>query len=188
MINAWFKLVEETKAKYSVYDNDIHNFNKTGFQIGIIGLIKVITSFKRYIRPTLTQLSDCKWVIVIQSICVVGHITPLFIIYKGRVYISAQYKEMLILYNWKLSVSENGQTNNMFSFKWLKYFNTHIKVRQVGAYRLLILDRHKSHLNQKFKDYCLKNKILIFYMPPYLLYILQPLNIVCFLLLKLKYS
>jgi septation ring formation regulator EzrA len=30
-ISAWFKLVEDTKAKYSVYNNNIHNFNKTSF-------------------------------------------------------------------------------------------------------------------------------------------------------------
>jgi hypothetical protein len=30
-ISAWFKLVEDTKAKYSVHNNDVHNFNKTGF-------------------------------------------------------------------------------------------------------------------------------------------------------------
>ena len=65
VINMQFKLVKETKAKYSVYDDDIHNFNKTGFQIGIIRLIKIIISSKRYIRPTFTQLGDYKWVIVI---------------------------------------------------------------------------------------------------------------------------
>ena len=54
MINAWFKLVEETKAKYGVYNNNIHNFNKTRFQIGVIRLIKVVTGSKRRIRPTLT--------------------------------------------------------------------------------------------------------------------------------------
>jgi hypothetical protein len=30
-ISAWFKLVEDTKAKYSVCNNDVYNFNKTGF-------------------------------------------------------------------------------------------------------------------------------------------------------------
>jgi hypothetical protein len=30
-ISAWFKLVEDTKAKYSVCDDDVHNFNKSGF-------------------------------------------------------------------------------------------------------------------------------------------------------------
>ena len=31
VIGAWFKLVEETIAKYGVHPNDVHNFNKTGF-------------------------------------------------------------------------------------------------------------------------------------------------------------
>jgi hypothetical protein len=31
VINAWFKLVEETKAKYSVYNDNIYNFNMTRF-------------------------------------------------------------------------------------------------------------------------------------------------------------
>jgi hypothetical protein len=31
IISAWFKLVEDTKAKYSVHNNDVHNFNETGF-------------------------------------------------------------------------------------------------------------------------------------------------------------
>ncbi|KAF1930222.1 uncharacterized protein M421DRAFT_3965 [Didymella exigua CBS 183.55] len=30
-ISAWFKLVEDTRAKYSVHDYDMHNFNKTSF-------------------------------------------------------------------------------------------------------------------------------------------------------------
>jgi hypothetical protein len=30
-IGAWFKLVEDTKAKYGVYDDDVHNFDEIGF-------------------------------------------------------------------------------------------------------------------------------------------------------------
>jgi hypothetical protein len=31
IISAWFKLVEDTKAKYGVLDDDVYNFNKTSF-------------------------------------------------------------------------------------------------------------------------------------------------------------
>ena len=58
VIGAWFKLIKETKDKYGVLDNNIHNFNKTGFQMGIIGSIKVITGFKRHTQPELIQLGD----------------------------------------------------------------------------------------------------------------------------------
>jgi hypothetical protein len=85
-------------------------------------------------------------------------------------------------------VSENGWTNNTLALEWLKHFDTHTKARQVGAYRLLILDGHESHLNQDFKDYCLEHKILTLCMPPHLLHIIQPLDVVCFSPLKRKYS
>jgi hypothetical protein len=58
----------------------------------------------------------------------------------------------------------------------------------VGVYRLLILDGHESHLNQDFKDYCFKQKILTLCILPHSSHILQPLNVVCFSLLKRKYS
>jgi hypothetical protein len=62
-----------------------------------------------------------------QSICAAGYATPPFIIYKGRVHISAWYEEADIRHNWKLSVSENGQKNQMLSFEWLKHFNKYTK-------------------------------------------------------------
>jgi hypothetical protein len=30
-ISAWFKLVEDTRAKYGVHDHDVHNFDETSF-------------------------------------------------------------------------------------------------------------------------------------------------------------
>jgi hypothetical protein len=53
IIGAWFKLVEETKAKYGVHDDDVHNFDETGFQIGVIGTMKVVTGLERRVRPNL---------------------------------------------------------------------------------------------------------------------------------------
>jgi len=187
-ISAWFKLVEETKAKYGVHDDDVHNFNESGFQMGIIASMKVVTGSERRARPDIIQPGDREWVTLIQSICAAGYAIPPFIIYKGRVHISAWYEEADIPRNWKLSVSENGWTNNTLRLEWLKHFNAHTKTRQVGVYWLLILDGHESHLNQDFKDYCLEHKILTLCMPPYSSHILQLLNVVCFSPLKRKYS
>ena len=54
-IGAWFKLVEETKAKYGVHDNDVHDFDETGFQItlGVIGSMNVVTGLERRAHPKL---------------------------------------------------------------------------------------------------------------------------------------
>jgi hypothetical protein len=58
IINAWFKLVSQTKEQYSVHDNDFHNFDETSFQIGIIRSMKVVTGLERRTRPQLVQPSD----------------------------------------------------------------------------------------------------------------------------------
>jgi spore germination protein YaaH len=45
--SAWFKLVDKTKAKYGVYSHDVHNFDKTDFQMGINGTMKTVAGAKR---------------------------------------------------------------------------------------------------------------------------------------------
>jgi hypothetical protein len=188
VISSWFKLVQDTTSQYGVHPDDIHNFDETGFQMGVIGSMKVVTGSERRTRPNLIQPGDREWVTIIQGICAAGYAIPPFIIYKGRVHISAWYEEQDIPYDWKLSVSENGWTNNQLGLEWLKHFDQHTKTRQKGSYRLLILDGHESHLNKDFKDYCLVHKILTLCMPSHSSHILQPLDVVCFSPLKLKYS
>jgi hypothetical protein len=180
--------VSKTIAEFGIHKDDIHNFDETGFQIGVIGTMKVVTGSERRTRPQLVQPGDREWVTVIQAICSAGYATPPFIIYKGRVHISAWYEEEDIPHNWKLAVSENGWTNNALGLEWLKHFDVFTKMRQVGRYWLLILDGHESHVNQDFKDYCLEQKILTLCMPAHSSHILQPLDVVCFSPLKLKYS
>ena len=47
VVSAWFTLVEDTKVKYGIHDNDVHNFDETGFQIGVIRSMKVVTGAER---------------------------------------------------------------------------------------------------------------------------------------------
>ena len=88
-ISAWFKLVRDTLIQYRVHPDDIYNFDETGFQMGVIGSMKVVTGSERRTRPNLIQPGDREWVTVIQGICAAGYAIPPFIIYKGRVHISA---------------------------------------------------------------------------------------------------
>jgi hypothetical protein len=132
LISAWFKLVEDTKAKYGIHNSHVHNFDKTGFQMGVIGSMKVIADAERRTCPELIQPGDCEWVTAIGSICAAGYANPPFIIYKRRVHISAWYEETDIPHDWKLSVSQNGWTNNELGFVWLKHFDAHTRAGQVG--------------------------------------------------------
>jgi hypothetical protein len=132
-IGTWFKLVEDTKVKYSVHDDDAHNSNKTGFQMGVVGSMKVVIDAGRHTRPELVQPGDREWATVIQSICAAGYATQPFIIYKGRVHISAWYEEANIPRDWKLSVSENGWTNSALGPERLKHFDSHTNIAIIAA-------------------------------------------------------
>jgi hypothetical protein len=43
-VAAWFKLVEETRQTYGILDDNIYNFDETGFMMGVAATSKVVTS------------------------------------------------------------------------------------------------------------------------------------------------
>jgi hypothetical protein len=43
LIGAWFRLVQNMKAKYRILDYDFYNFDETGFIIGVICAAMVVT-------------------------------------------------------------------------------------------------------------------------------------------------
>jgi len=82
-INAWFRLVANIIAKYSIRSDDIHNFDETGFIIGVITSSMVITGAERRGNPKRVQPGNQEWVTVIQSISAQGWAAPPFIIVAG---------------------------------------------------------------------------------------------------------
>ena len=60
IIRDWFRLVRNTIAKYGILDEDIYNFDETGFQMGVISTAKVITGAERA-RPVSVQPGNRQW-------------------------------------------------------------------------------------------------------------------------------
>ena len=52
----------------------------------------------------------------------------------------------------------------------------------------MILNSYSSYITASFDYFCTKRKIIPLYIPPYLSYLFQPLDISCFALLKHYYS
>ena len=98
---------------------------------------------------------------------------------------AAQYN--IIPHNQLIGVSENSQTTNEISLTQLKLFHKHIKGRTISIYWLLVLDSYSSYINPKFNQFCLDYQIIIICIPAHLSYLLQPLDIGCFLALKQAY-
>jgi len=75
IIREWFHLVRNTIAKYSILDEDIYNFDETGFQMGVITTAKVVTGAERSNRPVLIQPGNREWVTAIDCIARIELVT-----------------------------------------------------------------------------------------------------------------
>jgi hypothetical protein len=188
VIGGWFQLVRRTIEKHGIAEQDIYNFDETGFQMGVISTSKVVTGSERRTRPKSVQPGNREWVTVIQAINSQGWKVPPYIIFAGTYHLSAWYEGSDIPADFKLALSENGWTTNELGIDWLKHFQQHTKDRTVGARRLLILDGHESHDSHGFRQLCEEYQIITLCMPAHSSHLLQPLDVGCFSPLKKAYG
>lgn len=187
-IRAWFDLVRNFTAKYGIRNEDIYNFDETGFLMGVLGPTTVVTSSDRTARAKLVQAGNREWVTVIQGVNSAGWTIPPFVVFKGKWHLSSWYEDGRLPHDWRVAVSENGWTTNEVTLDWLKHFNKFTWAKKVGGYRLLVLDGHESHHSYNFEEYCKENNILTLCMPAHSSHLLQPLDVGCFGPLKKAYS
>jgi hypothetical protein len=185
IIQPWFILVQNMKAKYGIIDEDIWNFDESGFMMGKITSQLVVTGLEKPGKAKKLQPGDREWTTLVQGVGATGKRIPPFLIFAGKVLISTWFTKDLPR-DWVIQVSPTGWTNNELALAWLEHFDTHAK--SVGAYRLLIIDGHESHCSIDFQDRCKEKKIIVLCMPAHSSHLLQPLDVACFSPLKRAYG
>ena len=58
VISAFFDELQKVKNQYSIVDEDIYNFNETGFAMGLITIIKMVSRAEMPGKPWLIQLGN----------------------------------------------------------------------------------------------------------------------------------
>jgi hypothetical protein len=185
-ISAWFKLVEETRQAYGILNQDVYNFDETGFMMGVASTSKVVTSSDTIGRAVDVQPGNRDWVTTIECINASGWSIPPFVILSGKLHQASWYRDLPA--DWVIALSDNGWTNDGLGLEWIKHFNSYTESCAVGAYRLLILDGHSSHATPEFDQFCMGHKIITLCMPPHTSHLLQPLDVGCFSPLKVLYG
>jgi hypothetical protein len=188
VIRGWFELVRNTIAKYGICDEDIYNFDETGFMMGIISTAMVVTSSDGRTNAKRMQPGNREWATVIQGVNSQGWTVPPFVIVAGKNHLTSWYQNSGFPPEWVIAVSENGWTTNERGMDWIRHFDQHTRSRTVGVYRLLILDGHESHHSDEFEEYCKEQNIITLCMPAHSSHILQPLDVGCFSPLKKAYG
>jgi hypothetical protein len=118
--------VGDTIAKYGVVEEDIFNFDETGFQMGVISTSKVITSSDRKGRLRTKQPGNRKWVTTIKAVNARGWVIPLFIIFDGKLHLSTWYNTGIPT-TWRIAVSDNRWTNDKLGLEWIQHFHENTK-------------------------------------------------------------
>ena len=188
LIRGWFKLVENTIAKYGIDPADIFNFDETGSMMGVIDSAMVVTRADRRGKPKTTQPGNREWVTVIQGVNSQGWAISPFMVFAGKNHLANWYQDRTIPGDWVISLSSNGWTTNEIGLEWIQHFEKHTQSRKVGGYRLLILDGHDSHHSTDFEFFCRDHNIVTLCMPAHSSHILQPLDVGCFSPLKRAYG
>ena len=187
VISSWFSLLRNTIAKYGILQEDIYNFDETGFLMGAFSSVMVVTTSEGRGKAKLIQPGKREWATVIQAVNSQGWAIPPYIILKGKVHMEYWYMETDLPGDWCIRVTDNGWTTDEGSLCWIKHFDNHTAHRTKGSYRLLVLDPETYH-STDFELYCRAHNIVTLCMPPHSSYLLQPLDVGCFGPLKEAYG
>ena len=76
-----------------ILQEDIYNFDETGFAMGLIATTKVVTRAEIYGYPSLLQPGNCEWVTAIKTINATGWALPSCIIFKAAYFKEAWFQE-----------------------------------------------------------------------------------------------
>lgn len=188
IIQGWFDLVRNMVAKYGILDEDIWNFDETGFMMGIISSAMVVTSSDGRGKAKMVQPGNREWATVVQAVSAYGDSIPPFIILAGKNHLQSWYRDSPLPSDWVVALSDNGWTTNELGLEWIKHFEKHTRTRTKGPKRLLVLDGQESHHSYDFEEYCKTNNIITLCMPAHASHLLQPLDVGCLGPLKRAYG
>jgi hypothetical protein len=92
-LSAWFRLVENMRAKYGITDSDFYNFDETGFMMGVICAAMVATRADRRGRGKAVQPGNLEWATAIICINSEGYNVPPFLVVQGKNHLANWYTE-----------------------------------------------------------------------------------------------
>lgn len=159
LIRKWFDTVQRTIIEYGITDDDIWNFDETGFSMGMTSRSHILTSSERKeSQRKLLMPGNREWVTVIEYINRSQALPPTVIL-KGKTFDKIWFN--MVPKDWRLEISDNGWTNDQIGLRWLqKSFIPKVRNISKGSKILLILDGHRSHLTGEFDRMCRQNDII----------------------------
>ena len=193
----YFDLVEQKIQQYDVQPQNTYNMDEKGFLIGFLTKTKrVFTRAAFDQKRILGAIRDGnrEWITLIVTICADGTSIAPGLIYKaetGNIQDSWVQDFEPTQHHVFFASSTSGWTNEDLGLSYIESIfdrETKAKARNGRDWRLLYVDRHGSHINMKWLEYCEKHRILVAVYPPHSTHRLQPLDVSVFALMATYYS
>jgi hypothetical protein len=141
LIADWFSRFYALREEFAVANEDIWNFDETGFQIGVgrtQWIITASTSKRSYLATDGTRTL----VTSVEAVSAGGAVIVEMLILPGKTHMERWYEnlgdDVLV------GVSDSG--NDELSYQYILHFNRQSKKTQVGAHRILLCDGYGSHI------------------------------------------
>jgi hypothetical protein len=173
-VSEWFSKLEATIQDFGLQADDILNFNKTGYSIGVARDQTVLT-YNPKRKKTIPNDTNREHVTFTETISAAGWVIPPVVILKGVYLLACHFKDLPDGY--LATTSESGYTNDEISLKTIKHIDKFTINRKKGKWRLLLLDNHEYHLSLKFLEYYELADIIPFTLPPHITHFLQLLDV-----------
>lgn len=168
--------------QYEIEIGDTYNYDETGIRMGIGKKEKVITTSTAGSRITAGKDTNRESATVGETISGDGSFIPPIVILSGatiqRRWVSQTHRTLPGRY--LLAVTPTAYINDEILLGWARHFEVQTRKRQIGKWRLLILDGHSSHFTKQFIQFCDDHLILLFATIPHTTHITQPLDVVVF--------
>ena len=159
--------------------------DETRIALGVCTNTRVIaraSKRKAYIKAPGNQ----EWVSIIESVSATRRKLRCIVIFKGKSLHTTWFLSESVP-DWIYTTSENGWTANVIGLEWLRRIYIPETTPDPGRHRMLILDRHGSHVDIKFMWECRQHQIHLLYLPAHTSHLLQPLDLAPFSVIKSKY-
>jgi hypothetical protein len=182
-IKSWFDKLKGKIDRCGIQRRDIYNVDEAGFRIGIGRRERVVTKRRKTkVRLSSSKDTDRELITMVETVSADGDVLPPLAILQSKSpkLMEDWVKNTTLPGEYCLDTSESAYINDEIALKWIRHFDKWSKKRQIGEWRLLLLDGHNSHHTFEFLSYARDNKILLYFLIPHCSQLLQPLDVAVF--------
>ncbi|KAI0999249.1 hypothetical protein K3495_g8948 [Podosphaera aphanis] len=175
-IELHFEEFQNAIIGFDVCPSDVYNMDETGFRIACLQ-DRIVLALASQKSGHLSDPDHRDYITSIETICADGTSIPPSIIQKGSVLHEKSFLNDLDD-DTVMAATTTGYINDELGLQWLRHFDLMTKRRNLGDWRLLMMDGQSSHINEHFLLYCWTQNIIPYLLPSHFTHILQA-NDVC---------